>query len=77
MSDCEEPGFEIGETWYLDLDSGEWSQTPPPPNERRPPGRGVITGPRRPGTDALAVRRRLGCAEESDRPFEFEHASNV
>ena len=43
MSDCEEPGFEIGETWYLDLDSGEWSQTPPPPDERRPPGRGVIT----------------------------------
>lgn len=36
-------GFEIGETWYLDLDSGEWSQTPPPPDQRRPPGRGVIT----------------------------------
>lgn len=43
MSDYEAPGFEIGEIWYLDLDSGEWSQTPPPPNERRPPWRGVIT----------------------------------
>ena len=44
MSDYEAPGFEIGEIWYLDLDSGEWSQTPPPPDQRRPPGRWVITG---------------------------------
>ena len=43
MSVDHEAGFEVGETWVLDLDSGEWSQTPPPWGERRPPGRAVIT----------------------------------
>ena len=36
-------GFAAGEPWYLDVATGEWSGTPPPPDRRRPPGRGVIT----------------------------------
>lgn len=36
-------GFEVGETWYLDMITGEWSQTPPTADQGRPPGRGVIT----------------------------------
>lgn len=36
-------GFAAGEPWYLDVATGEWSWTPPPPDRRRPPGRGVIT----------------------------------
>ena len=33
-------GFAAGEPWYLDVTTGEWSRTPPPPDRRRPPGRG-------------------------------------
>lgn len=36
-------GFAVGEPWYLDVATGEWSRTPPPPDRRRPPGLGAIT----------------------------------
>ena len=46
-------GFAVGEPWYLDVATGEWSRTPPPPDRSKSLDGGTLFGvmriePRRP-----------------------------